>query len=99
MPVYLIERTHKKTGKTKIELVKAPFLSLAYLEQGMEYGEDYTYELAGRIDEVGKGVNLNGHNKMNKDRLDRFHQYQKAMAESSYTNPFTNPMPRRERII
>lgn len=25
-----------------------------------------------------------------KDRLDRFHQYQKAMAESSYTTPFVS---------
>lgn len=84
---YLIERTNKETGKTKTELVEAPFLAIALLEQETKYGKGYTYRLAGHL----TVSNLDDHNKVNKDQLDRFHQYQKSMAESSYTNPFASP--------
>lgn len=87
MPIYLIERTNKETGKIKIELVEAPFLVLAFLEQETEYGKGYTYRLADHL----KVSTLDDYNKVNKDRLDEFHRYQKSMAESSYTNPFTSP--------
>ena len=87
MPIYLIERTNKETGKTKTELVEAPFLATAFLEQETEYGKGYTYRPADHL----KVSTLDDHNKANKDQLDRFHQYQKSMAESSYTNPFTSP--------
>lgn len=83
---YLVERTNKETGESKTELVNAESVSLALLKQGMEYGENYTYRLAGHL----TVSNLDDHNKVNKDRLDRFHQYQKAMAESSYTTPFVS---------
>lgn len=86
MNIYLIERTNKETGKTRIELVKAPFLAIAFLEQETEYGKGYTYRLADHL----KVSTLDDHNKVNKDRLDEFHRYQKAMNESSYTNPFVS---------
>lgn len=87
MNIYLIERTNKETGKTRIELVKAPFLAIAFLEQETEYGKGYTYRLADHL----KVSTLDDHNKINKDRLYEFHRYQKSMAESPYTNPFTSP--------
>lgn len=87
MNTYLIERTNKKTNKSKTELVEAESVSLALLEQSKEYGEHYTYRLAGHLT-VSK---IDDHNKVNKDRLDRLHRYQKSMAESSYTNPFASP--------
>lgn len=49
MPIYLIERTNKEIGKTRIELVKAPFLAVAFLEQETEYGKGYTYRLADHL--------------------------------------------------
>lgn len=87
MNIYLIERINKETGKTRTEVVKAPSLALAFLEQETEYGKGYTYRLADHL----KVSTLDDHNKANKDQLDRLHQYQKSMAESSYTNPFTSP--------
>lgn len=87
MNIYLIERTNKKTGKTRIELVKAPLLAIAFLEQETEYGKGYTYRLADHL----KVITIDDYNKVNKDRLDRLHRYQKSMAESSYTNPFASP--------
>lgn len=87
MPIYLIERTNKETGKTKTELVEAPFLAIAFLNQETEYGKGYTYRLADHL----KVSTLDNYNKVNKDRLDEFHRYQKSMAESSYTNPFVSP--------
>ena len=86
MHTYLIERTNKETGKTRIELVKAPFLALAFLEQETEYGKGYTYRLAEHL----KVITVDDHNKATKDSLDRFHQYQKSMAENSYATPFTS---------
>ena len=86
MNTYLIERTNKETGKTRIELVKAPFLALAFLEQETEYGKGYTYRLADHL----KVITLDEHNKAHKDELNRLHQYQKSTAESSYTTPFTS---------
>lgn len=87
MNIYLIERTDKETGKTRTEVVKAPFLAIALLEQETEYGKGYTYRPAEHL----KVSTLDDHNKVNKDRLDEFHRYQKSIAESSYTNPFTSP--------
>lgn len=87
MNIYLIERTNKETGKTRIELVKAPFLALAFLEQETEYGKGYTYKLAEHL----KVSTVDDHNKEHKDNLDRLQQYTKYMAESSYTTPFTSP--------
>lgn len=87
MPIYLIERINRDTGAAKAELVEAPFLALAFLEQETEYGKGYTYRLAEHL----KVSTPDDHNKVNKDRLDEFHRYQKSMAESSYTNPFTSP--------
>ena len=87
MPIYLIERTNKETGKTKTELVEAPFLVIAFLDQETEYGKGHTYKLADHL----KVSTLDDYNKVNKDRLDEFHRYQKSMAESSYTNPFASP--------
>ena len=86
MPSYLIERTNKKTGESKTELVNTESVSLAILKQEMEHGEDYTYRLVGHL----TVTNLDDHNKINKDKLDRFHQYRKAMAESSHTTPFVS---------
>ena len=86
MPSYLIERTNNETGESKTELVNAESVSLAILKQGMEYGEGYTYRLVGHL----TVSNLDDHNKINKDQLDRLHQYQKAMTESSYTTPFVS---------
>lgn len=87
MNTYLIERTNKETGKTKTELVEAPFLALAFLEQETEYGKGYTYRLAEHL----KVSTVEEHNKAAKDSLDRFHQYIGSMAESSYTTPFASP--------
>lgn len=87
MPIYLIERTNKETGKTKIELAEAPSLAIAFLEQETEYGKGYIYRPADHL----KVSNLDDYNKVNKDRLDEFHRYQKSIAESSYTNPFASP--------
>lgn len=87
MNIYLIERTNKETGKIKIELVEAPFLAIAFLEQETEYGKGYTYRLADHL----KVSTLDDHNKEHKDNLDRLQQYTKSMAESSYTTPFTSP--------
>lgn len=87
MNIYLIERTNKETGKTRIELVKAPFLAIAFLEQETEYGKGYTYRLAEHL----KVSTVDDHNKEHKDNLDRLQQYIKSMAESSYTTPFTSP--------
>nr|DAW14983.1 MAG TPA: hypothetical protein [Caudoviricetes sp.] len=87
MNIYLIERTNKETGETRTEVVKAPFLAVAFLEQETEYGKGYTYKLAEHL----KVSTADDHNKEYKDNLDRIHQYQKTMAESSYTNPFTSP--------
>ena len=84
MNTYLIERTNKETGKTKTELVEAESVSIALLEQSKEYGDEYTYRLAGHL-------TVSRVDDRNKDQLDRLHQYQEAMAESSYTNPFTSP--------
>lgn len=84
MNTYLIERTNKETGKTKTELVEAESVSIAILKQGMEYGDSYTYRLAGHL-------TVSRIDDRNKDQLDRLHQYQEAMAESSYTTPFTSP--------
>lgn len=87
MNTYLIERTNKEAGKTRIELVEAPFLALAFLEQETEYGKGYTYRLSEHL----KVSTVDDYNKEHKDNLDRLHQYTKSMAESSYTNPFTSP--------
>lgn len=87
MHTYLIERTNKETGKTRIELVKAPFLALAFLEQETEYGKGYIYRLADHL----KVSTIDDYNKVAKDKLDRFQQYAKSMAESSYTTPFVSP--------
>lgn len=87
MNIYLIERTNKETGKTRIELVKAPFLAIAFLEQETEYGKGYTYRLADHL----KVITIDDHNKEHKDNLDRLQQYTKSMAESSHTTPFTSP--------
>lgn len=87
MNTYLIERTNKETGKTRIELVEAPFLAIAFLEQETEYGKGYTYRLAGHL----KVSTVDDHNKEHKDSLDRLHQYTKYTTESSYTTPFTSP--------
>lgn len=87
MNIYLIERTNKETGKTRTEVVKAPFLAIAFLEQETEYGKGYTYRLAEHL----KVITTDDHNKANKDNLDRFHQYIGSMAESSHTTPFTSP--------
>ena len=84
MPAYLIERTNNGTGESKTELVNAESVSLAILKQGMKYGEGYTCRLVGHL----TVSNLDDHNKINKDQLDRLHQYQKSIAESSYTTPF-----------
>lgn len=86
MPIYLIERTNNEIGESKTELVNAKSVSLAILKQGMEYGEGYTYRLVDHL----TVSNLDDHNKINKDQLDRLYQYQKAMAESSYTTPFVS---------
>lgn len=86
MNTYLIERTNKETGKTRTELVDAPFLALAFLEQETEYGKGYTYRLAGHL----TVSTIDDYNKAAKDNLARFQQYQKSMAESSYTTPFTS---------
>ena len=83
MNIYLIERTNKETGKTRIELVKAPFLALAFLEQETEYGKGYTYRLVDYL----KVINIDEH----KDELDRLKQYTESMAETSYSTPFTSP--------
>lgn len=87
MNIYLIERTNKETGKTRIELVKAPFLALAFLEQETEYGKGYTYRLAEHL----KVSTVYDYNKEHKDNLDRLQQYTKSMNESSYTTPFISP--------
>ena len=87
MNIYLIERTNKETGKTRTEVVKAPFLAIAFLEQETEYGKGYTYRLAEHL----KVSTIDDHNKEHKDNLDRLHQYIGSMAESSYTTPFTSP--------
>lgn len=87
MNIYLIERTNKETGKIKIELVEAPFLAIAFLEQETEYGKGYTYRLADHL----KVSTLDDHNKEHKDNLDRLQQYTKSMAEDSHTTPFTSP--------
>lgn len=87
MNIYLIERTNKETGKTRTEVVKAPFLAIAFLEQETEYGKGYTYRLAENL----KVSTIDDYNKVAKDNLDRFQQYTKSMAERSYTAPFTSP--------
>lgn len=87
MNIYLIERTNKETGKTRTEVVEAPFLAIAFLEQETEYGKGYTYRLAEHL----KAITIDDYNKEHKDNLDRFQQYTKSMAESSYTTPFTSP--------
>lgn len=87
MNIYLIERTNKETGKTRTEVVEAPFLAIAFLEQETEYGKGYTYRLAEHL----KIVTADDYNKERKDNLDSLHQYQKSMTESSYTTPFTSP--------
>lgn len=87
MHTYLIERTNKETGKTRTELVEAPFLAIALLEQETEYGKGYTYRLADHL----KVSTVDDYNKEHKDNLDRLQQYTKSMAESSYTTPFTSP--------
>ena len=86
MNIYLIERTNKETGKTRTEVVKAPFLAIAFLEQETEYGKGYTYRLADHL----KVITTDDHNKEHKDNLDRFHKYIGSIAESSYTTPFTS---------
>lgn len=87
MNIYLIERTNKETGKTRTEVVEAPFLAIAFLEQETEYGKGYTYRLADHL----KVSTVDDHNKEHKDNLDRLQQYTKSMVESSYTTPFTSP--------
>ena len=87
MNIYLIERTNKETGKTRTEVVEAPFLAIAFLEQETEYGKGYTYRLAEHL----KVSTIDDHNKEHKDSLNRFRQYVGSMAESSYTTPFTSP--------
>ena len=87
MNTYLIERTNKETGKTRTELVNAPFLAVAFLEQKTEYGEGYTYRLAGHLEVT----TVDKHNKAIKDNLDRLQQYIESTTESSYTNPFVSP--------
>lgn len=87
MYTYLIERTNKETGKTRTEVVEAPSLALAFLEQETEYGKGYTYRLAGHL----KVSTVDDYNKEHKDNLDKFQQYTKSMTESSYTTPFTSP--------
>lgn len=90
MPIYLIERINRDTGAAKAELAEAPFLAIAFIEQEAKHGKDYKYRLVGCL-ENGNIVGYEpDHNKVNKDRLDRFHQYQKSMAESSYTTPFVS---------
>lgn len=64
MPSYLIERTNKKTGKSKTELVNAESVYLALLKQGKKYGEGYTYRLVGHL----TVSSLYDHNKINKDQ-------------------------------
>ena len=88
MPIYLIERINRDTGATKAELAEAPFLAIAFIEQEAKHGKDYKYRLIGRLENGNIVSYETDHNKVNKDQLDRFHQYQKAMAESSYTTPF-----------
>ena len=83
MSTYLIERTNKETGKTRIELVKAPFLALAFLEQETEYGKGYTYRLVDYL----KVITIDEH----RDELDRLKQYTESMTETSYSTPFTSP--------
>lgn len=87
MNIYLIERTNKETGKTRIELVKAPLLAIAFLEQETEYGKGYTYRLVENL----KVSTVDDYNKEHKDNLDRLQQYTKSTTESSYTTPFTSP--------
>lgn len=87
MNIYLIERTNKETGKTRTELVDAPSLAIAFLEQKTEYGKVYTYRLAGHLE----ATTVDKHNKATKDNLDRLQQHTKSMTESSCTTPFTSP--------
>lgn len=82
MPIYLIERINRDTGATKVELAEAPLLAIAFIEQETKHGKDYKYRLVGRL-ENGNIVGYEpDHNKVNKDKLDRFQQYQKSIAES-----------------
>ncbi len=67
MNIYLIERTNKETGKTRTEVVEAPFLAIAFLEQETEYGKGYTYRLAEHL----KVITIDDYNKEHKDNLDR----------------------------
>lgn len=81
MPIYQIERISRDTGMAKKELESAPFLAIAFIQQEMKHGKDYTYRLVGRL-ENGKIVSDEpDHNTMNKDQLHRFHQYIGSMAE------------------
>ena len=90
MPIYLIERINRDTGAANAELAEAPLLAIAFMEQEMKHGKDYKYRLVGRLENGNIVGYETDHNKVNKDRLDEFHRYQKAMNESSYTNPFVS---------
>ena len=82
MPIYQIERISRDTGMAKKELESAPFLAIAFLQQEMKHGKDYTYKLVGRL-ENGKIIDDEpDHNTVNKDQLHRFHQYIKSNNES-----------------
>lgn len=87
MPIYQIEHISRDTGMAKKELESAPFLAIAFLQQEMKHGKDYTYRLVGRL-ENGKIVDDEpDHNTVNKDQLNRFHQYIKSNSESSHPKP------------
>ena len=91
MNTYLIERTNKETGKTRIEVVKAPFLAIAFLEQETEYGKGYTYRLAEHL----KVSTVDDHNKEHKDRHGRICRHNQPPNKHQTSSP-TKATPKRK---